>query len=248
MGLSGSVEEPCWEGLPVAPNVFIVQDLLHGCYKFVWDHLAEWLSYSIGKKELDHQFKAQPKLGFHTFMDGIVKISQATGCEHKTYLQFILPVITGCKGLDLREIASVRTLIDYIYLAHYPVVSISELEAMEHLLADFHANKQVFILNGSQGNKGHLNIPKLHALIHYVTNAYQLGILGNFSPEIPESLHIQMCKEPYQSTNQHDYDHQILNYLDIQDHLTLHALYEVFREEKEVRPLSHSIIAQVTPW
>ena len=58
------MEELCWEGLPVGPNIFITQDLLHGCYKFIWDHLAEWLNHTIGEKELDFQFKAQPKLGF----------------------------------------------------------------------------------------------------------------------------------------------------------------------------------------
>ena len=51
--LSGAVEELCWEGLLVGPNIFITQDLLHGCYKFIWDHLAKWINHTIGEKELD---------------------------------------------------------------------------------------------------------------------------------------------------------------------------------------------------
>src|SRR5260221_7987792 len=96
-GLSGSVEEFCWEGLPVGPDVFIMQDLLHGCYKFVWDHVAEWLTHIIREDELDHHFKAQPNLGFQNFSKGISKILQAAGHEHRTYLWFIVSVIAGHK-------------------------------------------------------------------------------------------------------------------------------------------------------
>ena len=46
---------------------------------------------------------------------------------------------------------------------------------------------------------------------------------------MPESLHIQMCKEPYKSSNHHYYDLQILNYLDVHDQLTLHhQIFETF--------------------
>ena len=34
-GLSGTVEEFCWEGLPVGLHIFLAQDLLPGCYKFI---------------------------------------------------------------------------------------------------------------------------------------------------------------------------------------------------------------------
>ncbi|SRR5258707_11132862 len=72
--LSGAVEEFCWEGLPIGPEVFLTQDLLHGCYKFIWDHVAEWLTHIVGEEELDHRFQVQPKLGFWNFADGISKI------------------------------------------------------------------------------------------------------------------------------------------------------------------------------
>ncbi len=85
-GLSGTVEEFCWEGLPVGPHISLAQDPLHGGYKFIWDHVTKWLQCMIGIKELDHHFKAQPHLGSQNFSDGISKISQATGQEHQTYL------------------------------------------------------------------------------------------------------------------------------------------------------------------
>ena len=99
-GLSGAIEEFCWEGLPVGPHIFLTQDLLHGSYKFVWDHIAKWLVHIMGEEELNHCFKAQPYLGFQNFADGISKISQVTGHEHWTYLRFIVTVIAGHESID----------------------------------------------------------------------------------------------------------------------------------------------------
>ncbi|KAF8324179.1 uncharacterized protein EI90DRAFT_3130127 [Cantharellus anzutake] len=53
LGLSGTIEDPCWEGLGVDPYVFIKQDILHGIHKFVWDHPGEWLKKLLGADELD---------------------------------------------------------------------------------------------------------------------------------------------------------------------------------------------------
>ena len=137
-----------WEGLPVGPNVFITQDLLHGCYKFIWDHLAEWLNHTIGKKELDFQFKAQLKLGFLMFLNGITKISQATRCKHQTYLQYIISIITGCNGLDCKVLLAVRSCGLHLH-GTLPLVSVTQLEVMETALSKFHTNKHIFINNSS---------------------------------------------------------------------------------------------------
>ena len=220
-GLSGAVEEVCWEGLPVGPDVFLMQDLLHGCYKFVWDHVAKWLNHTIGEEELDRCFRAQPKLGFRGFSDRISKISQASGCEHRAYLRFIVSIIAGYEDLDHRVLIVVWSLVDYIFMAHHLLTSMSDLKTMANHLSEFHKNKDIFIWNGSQGKMDHLHIPKLHALVHYLENTYQLSVPDNFSTETPESLHIKMCKEPYNATNHCNYNTQILNYLDIQDRLIL---------------------------
>ena len=75
---------------------------------------------------------------------------------------------------------------------------------------------------------------KFHTLLHYLENSYQLGAPNNFSTETPESLHICMCKDPYRASNCCDFDHQILNYLDIHDWLTLCQLYEAERLKVKV--------------
>src|SRR5260370_39935568 len=99
-GLSSAVKDFCWEGLPVSPDVFITQDLLHSCYKFIWDHIFEWLMHTIGGEELNHHFQAQPKLRFQDFTNGVSKLSQASGHEHRTYLMFIIAIISGHENVD----------------------------------------------------------------------------------------------------------------------------------------------------
>ena len=69
-GLSGATEEFCWEGLPVGPDIFLTQDLLHRCYKFIWDHLSEWLTHIIGEEELDRRSKLSQSLDFKTLPMG----------------------------------------------------------------------------------------------------------------------------------------------------------------------------------
>ncbi|KAF9518603.1 hypothetical protein BS47DRAFT_1289291, partial [Hydnum rufescens UP504] len=78
-GLSGCIKHPFWEGMGVDPCHFICQDVLHGCHKFFWDHPAKWLAHTVGPKELDNHYVAQPKAGFCHFSHGISKISQVSG-------------------------------------------------------------------------------------------------------------------------------------------------------------------------
>src|SRR5258708_1460448 len=49
-----------------------------------------------------------------------------------------------------------------------------------------------------------------------------------------KSLHIQMCKDPYEASNHCDYDKQILSYLDIQDCLSMRSAYEDYRERERI--------------
>ena len=129
-GLLGAIEEFCWENLPVSPEIFLTQDLLHGCYKFRWDHVAKWLTHTISHEELDCCFRAQPNLGFQSFANGISKISQAFGLEHRRYLKFIVVIIAGHENVSCQVLVVVRSLVDFFYLAHYPVILDDILEVM----------------------------------------------------------------------------------------------------------------------
>src|SRR5260370_37922814 len=233
-GLSGMIEEPCWAGLSVDPYVFIRQDILHGLHKFIWDHPGKWLKKLIGKEEMDCHFIAQPPIHTQRFTGGISKISQASGWEHHAYQKLMLPVIFGHEKVDAKVIDAIWSVLDFAYMAQYPLLSESNLNEMKDLLSSFNQSKEIFISNGSQ-ESGHFHIPKLHALWHFVDNIHSGGIPDNCSTETPESLHIQMCKDPYGASNHHDYDKQILNYLNIQDHLSMCYAYEDYRERERIK-------------
>ena len=148
-GLSGAIEEPCWAGLSIDPSVFIKQDILHGLHKFIWDHPGEWLKKLIGENEMDHHFIAQPPIHTQHFTGGISKISQASGQEHCAYQRLMLPIIFGHEKVDAKVIDAIRSVLDFVYMAQYPLLSDLKLSKMKDLLSSFNQNKEVFISNGS---------------------------------------------------------------------------------------------------
>ncbi len=89
-------------------------------------------------------------------------------------------------------------LLDFIYLARYPIHTSQTLDNLEEALAAFHENIQVFI---DLGVRSHFNIPKFHAIGHYRYFAEQLGTADNSNTEYTERLHIDMAKHAYAATN-----------------------------------------------
>src|SRR5258707_1144151 len=148
-GLSGMIEEPCWAGLGIDPSVFIKQDILHGLHKFIWDHPGEWLKKLIGENKMDRHFIVQPPIHTQHFTGGISKISQASGWEHCAYQRLMLPIIFGHEKVDAKVINAIWSVLDFVYMAQYPLLSDSNLSKMKDLLSSFNRNKEVFISNGS---------------------------------------------------------------------------------------------------
>src|SRR6266436_2476543 len=148
-GLSGAIEEPCWAGLSIDPSVFIKQDILHGLHKFIWDHPGKCLKKLIGENEMDCHFIAQPPIHTQRFTGGISKISQASRQEHCAYQRLMLPIIFGHEKVNAKVINAIWSVLDFVYMAQYPLLSDSNLSKMKDLLSSFNRNKEVFISNGS---------------------------------------------------------------------------------------------------
>lgn len=229
-GLSG-VEEPCWEGLPVDICRVICVDLLHGVHKMFTDHVAKWLTETIGEDDLDARFMAQPHhVGFRNFGGGISKISQWSGRENRDLERNILTVIAGHESVTPQIMKAVRALLDFIFKAQFPMHSDATLESMKEDLRIFWANVGAFHDNGARIIE-HFNIPKLHALHHYLENIQNLGTADNYSTEIGETLHISMCKLAYQATNKKNYSEQIIRYLVRMEAVHLYKGYLAWRND-----------------
>jgi hypothetical protein len=88
------------------------------------------------------------------------------------------------------------------------------LDGLENALTVFHTNKDVL---EELAVREHFNIPKLHQLSHYVQSIKLFGAADGFNTELPERLHIDFAKDAYRASNKHDYEKQMVLWLQCQE-------------------------------
>ena len=116
------------------------------------------------------------------FWKGITSLSRVSGTEHKQMSRFLLGLITD---LDLpggptsvaRLLRATRGLLDFLYIAQYPIHTDLTLHALDYSLAAFHADRDIFV---ELGIRTGFNIPKLHFLQHYVRFIKLFGTTDNY--------------------------------------------------------------------
>ena len=142
---------PFWQELPYSDIYLgITPDVLHQLYQGVMKHLISWVTAAFGKKDLDtHCQYLPPNHNIHFFSKGITSLSWVTGKEH-AYMYHILlrPVIDlklpdGTPSIPL--IHSIHSLLDFLYLAQYPLHTSETLQLLDKSLKEFHKNKHIFI-------------------------------------------------------------------------------------------------------
>ena len=91
------VVEPFWEGWPLScPSCFFHPKSLHHFLRFSWDHDVKWCVEVVTPLEIDFCFSLlQPAVGYHGFEDGISKLKQVTGHDHRSIQCYIIGVIAG---------------------------------------------------------------------------------------------------------------------------------------------------------
>jgi hypothetical protein len=198
------VNNPFWEYLPYT-NIFtaITSDVLHQLYQGTIKHLLEWLKESYGEAELDARCRRlPPNHNIRIFMKGISKLNRVTGREHAQISRFILGIIIDIRLPDghspARLVQAVRAILDFVYLAQYPMHSTETLAILDDSRQRFHENKSIFVDLGVRDN---FNLPKLHSMDHYVPNIKLFGTSDNYNTEYTERLHIDLAKDAYGSTN-----------------------------------------------
>jgi hypothetical protein len=222
VGLNG-VDNPWWS---IFPEIDICQiicpDVLHGLHKGFKDHCATWNINLISKLELDSCYKRLPKYpGFRHFSQGISKISQWSGREHRELQRNFLATIAGCPDIPSQALKATRAELDFIYTAQYRSHSEETLTQLEIFNQLFHRYKDIFITTGARcgknGTINHFNIPKLHTRHHYPEFIRRLGSTANFSTETAERYHIEYAKKAYKGVSPREYLEQMVRWLDRQE-------------------------------
>lgn len=212
--VSGSVYTPFWQGFPLC-NIHkcITPDILHRLYQGVFKHLIEWCQCIMTPAALDQRIQAIPLgFGLRHFKNGFSALSQVSGPECKNMAKILL----GCLVVQIAPIGihAIKALLDFIYLAQYPTHNTQTLEYLKDALDDFNKNKQYFIQVQVWDN---LNIPKFHALLHYIKSIENFGTTDNYNTEMFERLHIDFAKEGWCASNQRDEFLQMIRWLSRQE-------------------------------
>jgi len=171
------------------------------------------------------------------FIKGITSLSRVTGQEHDQMSRILMGLVLDAPLLgglsNARLVCAVRMLLDFLYLAQYPVHTDKTLQLLEDSLWRFHDNKSIFV---DLDIRDAFNIPKLHSARHYVEYIKLYGTLDNFNTEYTERLHIDLAKDAYAATNHKDKFTQMTIWLEQKEKILRHHQYVVWRLKGCPRP------------
>lgn len=222
------VPTPFWKDLPFV-NIYksITPDILHQLYQGVIKHLVLWIRSACSDAEIDARCRRlPPNHNVRLFMKGISPLSRITGTEHDQIAKILIGLVMDiplANGLsNIRLIRSVRAILDFLYLAKYPIHTTETLSMLEAALQIFHDNRSIFIDLGIREN---FNIPKMHYMGHYSYFYEYFGTGDNFNTEYTERLHIDLAKNAYHATNRKDEYPQMTVWLERKEKILQHEKY-----------------------
>lgn len=232
------VHRPFWRDYPLSdPSVFLTPEPLHHWHKQFWDHDIKWCINALGDngQEIDFRFSVlKPHTGFRHFKEGISKLKQVTGREHRDVQRYIVSILS--QGVPSMFIGAIRALLDFRYLAQAKVINEATCDQIQKALHDFHLYKQAILDAGARRGKKKeiLNwyIPKLEFLQSVVPNIQLNGVAIQWSADATEHAHIEVVKDPTKSANNQNHEPQICRYLDRLDKLRDFDLATGIRQSK----------------
>ncbi|KAL1667054.1 hypothetical protein GGG16DRAFT_59260 [Schizophyllum commune] len=233
--------KPFWRDLPYSHAYrAITPDVLHQLYQGVVKHLLSWLKDVLDPAEMDARCqRLPPNHSIRIFMGGISNLSHITGQTHDEICRVLLGlVVDACpqhsQHRDPRIVRCVRAVLDFLYLAQYPIHTNNSLTLMNDALERFHDNKSVFI---DLGVRSDFNLPKLHFAQHYLTQIKLFGTTDNFNTQYTERLHIDLAKHAYAATNRKDEFAQMTTWLERREKILQHEQYIAWRCSGSPLPL-----------
>ena len=231
-GVGTGVLQPFWHGYPWADiHLSISVDVLHQLYQGVMKHLVSWVQRVMTPQELDNRIRClPPAFGVAHFQNGISALSQMSGPIRKNIAKILLGCLIGSEVdmIDKKGIKACRAILDFIQLAQYPTHDSKTLKRITQTLQEWEKNRSFFL---HPRHRPDFNIPKFHALKHYVECIYDFGVTDNYNTELFERLHIDFAKKGWRASNKRNETPQMIQWLQRQEKV---ALFErILAQEKE---------------
>lgn len=213
-GLNG-VDVPFWVDWPLSsPARFLKPEPLHHFHRCFFDHDLQWCIVVLGDVEIDYRFSLiQMPVGYRSFKEGVSKLKQVTGRDHRSMQRYIVAVIAG--AVPPRFLTAIRALMDFRYIAQMSSFDEHALDQLDAALQTFHSHKDSIITAGARSE--HFNIPKLELLQHVVPSIRDSGAAMQWSADVTEHAHVTEVKNPARAGNNQNYYSQIARHLDRAD-------------------------------
>lgn len=227
------VYQPFWEDWGIAdPSLFLTPDALHQWHKFFYDHVVKWVINIMGGPELDYRLQSlQPRVGSKHWGNGVSKLKQCTGREHRELETLIVAVAAG--AVPDSVLCAIRALLDFIYQAQNVYHYDDTLYALTQALDEFHSHKfSILEAGGRTGKTGALNhfqIPKLELMQQVVRSIKAMGASYQWTSDVTERCHIVLVKRPYRSSNRRDFHAQCCRFLDREEKIRFFSLFVVLK-------------------
>lgn len=212
--LSG-VHLPFWRdwSLSTNPARFLTPEALHHWHKGFFDHDFQWCRKVIKDEEMDFRLSIiQPRIGCRHFKEGVTRLKQLGGREHRELERCIVAVIADAAPREV--VHAIRALLDFRYFAQAPEIDEETLARIDASLAEFHQKKAHIITAGGR-EQPHFYIPKLEFMHSVVPSIRWAGAPIQYTADVTEKAHSTEIKVPARTkTNHRDYDPQIARHLD----------------------------------
>ncbi|KAF9029704.1 hypothetical protein BDZ89DRAFT_1132820 [Hymenopellis radicata] len=218
------VHKPFWRdwNLSDDPARFLTPEPLHHWHKQFFDHDLHWARRIVGDDEIDFRFSVLPiKVGYRHFGEGISKLKQCTGREHREMERHLIVIIADAAPKD--TVRAIRALMDFRQVGQALTFDAGRTQALVTALEEFHRFKHALLAAGARPSKRAPNwfIPKLEFMHSVATSIPESGAPMQWSADPTEKLHSVLIKQPARErTNNRDYDPQIIRHLDRDGRLT----------------------------
>lgn len=217
-------------------------DILHQCFKgIVHRSLNEWIIRALQHRDgivqanaaIDDRFRSIPTFSKLKLFPSYSTVTQWSGVEQKALLRQVIPALAPL--LPTKMIQFMRAVVDFTLHAQYFSHDAETLSWMEAAIKRIDILKQGF-QDYTAFNTG-FNIPKLHAITHYLMMIRKFGSADGYDTAMFEACHKFMVKELYPLTNKRaSFEQQIFEHN--QRAVNMLAMHDLFLSNSEKSPVS----------